>query len=400
MFFGREDVLRSIKHEFSAQRKNISIVLYGERRTGKTSILLQIANGRLGKEFVPVYIDVQEMVMANDREFFTKITSKIMESLAKFNAITPKPNKYSEINEIIEMYETKSNPYSVFSDFLDKVSGLLNEKYLVIMFDEYELLAMKIKSNQLSPDFIRYMRHLVQGRERLAFIFTGSKRDLTYAEKEWALMLSGAIAKYISFLAVEDALDLMKKPVGGKIQYNNKAIHKLFRLTARHPYLLQLFLQNLVDYINRAREYCVTVEEINYVLNYFLDNPPPHLFYVWSDSTSKERVILSALAEIIESDDQYVSMERTEEMLMKNGAVIDKKTIREAFITLVKKGVLNCKKGQVAYNFKTDLLRYWTAREYPLFSTIEEELERIEIPTKYEIERILAERFKEFMSSK
>ena len=75
IFFGREDVFEFIRNKLGLTRKNISIVLHGERRTGKTSILYQIENGRLGESFVPVYIDLQEMARVNEKEFLVKLAA-------------------------------------------------------------------------------------------------------------------------------------------------------------------------------------------------------------------------------------------------------------------------------------------------------------------------------------
>jgi len=372
MFFGREDVFQFIKDKFNVKEKNITIVLHGERRTGKTSVLYQIENGRLGKEFVPVYIDIQAMANVNEKEFFAKITDKIIESLVKFPVINHKSNEYIEIKKITKGFDTEPNPYSVFSNFLDKVAHVLKEKYLLVMFDEYEILEKKIKSSHLSPDIIQYMRNLLQNLERFSFIFTGSKKLEELEDIHWSFLFNVATYWRISYLRQKDASDLMSIPVGDKIRYDKKAVNKLLRLTACHPYLLQLFLQNLVDHINKVEKYRVKVEEILHILHYVVDNPPPHMFYVWKDSKPEEKVVLSALAEIIESEDQYISIREIEEKLKENEGILDKKVIKNACSELKKKDILGSKEREAVYNFRVDLLRYWIKNEHPLFEAVEE----------------------------
>jgi hypothetical protein len=41
-------------------------VFCGERRSGKTSILFQILNGRLGERFLPVLVDMQILAGIRD----------------------------------------------------------------------------------------------------------------------------------------------------------------------------------------------------------------------------------------------------------------------------------------------------------------------------------------------
>lgn len=49
MFFGREDDFQFVARKIGEGRSNQIVVLCGERRSGKTSILFQIRGGRLGK---------------------------------------------------------------------------------------------------------------------------------------------------------------------------------------------------------------------------------------------------------------------------------------------------------------------------------------------------------------
>src|SRR5262249_19472814 len=65
-FFGRKDVIAEIKSAFLANVK--SIILYGARRTGKTSLLYSIQDGVLGDTFVPIYIDVQGLSTGTIRD--------------------------------------------------------------------------------------------------------------------------------------------------------------------------------------------------------------------------------------------------------------------------------------------------------------------------------------------
>ena len=370
IFFGRGDVFEFIRNKLSVERKNISIVLHGERRTGKTSILYQIENGELGEQFVPVYIDLQEMARVNEKEFFVKINDRIIESLVKFEIINLESNKYSKINKIIKEYEIESNPYLVLNKFLDEVSDLLEEKYLILMFDEYEILEKKIKSKNISSDLIQYLRSQMQSRERFSFIFTGSRKLEDLEGKHWSLMFNVATYKRISFLEREDALELMRIPVGNRIHYTSAAIDKLLRLTACHPYFMQLFLQSLVDYLNDNKTDQTTADEIMNVLHYVLDNPPPHMIYIWQDSTDDQKIILSALSEIIVFEKEYIPVREIEDRLGASNMNLDAGSMRRVLHELHQKDILDCDQHG-RYNFKIDLLRYWIKIEHPLFRTLE-----------------------------
>ena len=60
MFFGREDDFEFTRRKLESGGKSYIIVLSGERRSGKTSILFQTLNGRLGENFLLIFIDAND----------------------------------------------------------------------------------------------------------------------------------------------------------------------------------------------------------------------------------------------------------------------------------------------------------------------------------------------------
>ena len=58
-FFGREDVFRMVRDALSSQDQN-AIVLFGQRRIGKTSILLQMRRRLPSPPFHAVYFDLMD----------------------------------------------------------------------------------------------------------------------------------------------------------------------------------------------------------------------------------------------------------------------------------------------------------------------------------------------------
>lgn len=67
MFFGREAEFSLVRKRFGQSERGCLMVFCGERRSGKTSILLQIQQGRLGSDFVAVLIDMQAMAVGANR---------------------------------------------------------------------------------------------------------------------------------------------------------------------------------------------------------------------------------------------------------------------------------------------------------------------------------------------
>src|SRR6185436_19714258 len=71
MFFGRETEFELVRKRFQDSNHGGLLVFCGERRSGKTSILFQILDKRLGPDFIAVLIDMQSMAVGSEIEFLT-----------------------------------------------------------------------------------------------------------------------------------------------------------------------------------------------------------------------------------------------------------------------------------------------------------------------------------------
>jgi len=162
MFFGREDDFRFVQAKLGTGETGLVIVFAGERRSGKTSILFQILNGRLGEQFVPILLDMQAMTVDSEAEFFEKIASEIGSALEERIMISA--NAFRD-----------GNPTRAFEKLIADVMAILGSKSLLFLFDEYELIEAKIDDGALRTDIITFFASLLEKHPKLSFIFTGSR---------------------------------------------------------------------------------------------------------------------------------------------------------------------------------------------------------------------------------
>jgi hypothetical protein len=67
MFFGREDVFAFINGKLSGRHRDNVVVLYGQRRTGKTSVLYQLEQ-HLESPHACVFIDLHRLALGGLRD--------------------------------------------------------------------------------------------------------------------------------------------------------------------------------------------------------------------------------------------------------------------------------------------------------------------------------------------
>ena len=88
MFFGREAEFELVRKRFTETEAMGGLLVFcGERRSGKTSILFQILDGRLGPDFLPVLIDMQSMAIESELDFLSKIATAVYDDPTKWHKI-------------------------------------------------------------------------------------------------------------------------------------------------------------------------------------------------------------------------------------------------------------------------------------------------------------------------
>ncbi len=413
MFYGREDDFRYVRTKLESVNQGVIIVFCGERRVGKSSILYQVLNGRLGPRFIPVFVDMQEMVIANDAEFFARTSRLIAEAVARSDEMLEAEKSQSERLET-ERLETErlesaaltgapragataqagsqrvaagrdirpivrapafdqGNPYPVFIDFLDDVLRDIGDRALLILIDEYELMEAKVDEGKLSPELFTFLAGLMDNKERLAFIFTGSRRLEERDKKYWRELLRRSLFRKVGFLSKKDAIRLITEPVEGRVVYGRGVIEELHRLTAGQPFYAQVLCQNTVDYLNEHEQNWVTLSDLNHVVSDIVDNPLPQMIYMWDGLSDDEKLALSLMAEMLPDGRTFATAQELRSSVKSNEYPVNlsENTIRVTLEELFRREMVE-KDSADGFRFKIDLFRLWIRRSHSIWQVVKE----------------------------
>lgn len=340
MFFGREDVLEYVRQHLAGRYQDNVIVLHGQKRTGKTSVLYQIMNrGLLGDLYVPVYIDLQGLIQPGLAGFLHDTAREICLTLDLRD-----PGR--------EMFQADPGGY-FRTVFLKETLDRLGDRHLLLMIDEYEVLERRVREGSLSEEIFPFLRHLMQHFDNLNFIFTGSHKLEELDPRYWSFMRN-ALYQKISFLDQGSAWRLVTKPAQGIMNYDPSAVTRILALTSGHPYFIQLICQELYN----ARESGpVTGQDVDAVLVKLADTAGIHLRSIWSDSTDAERAILAVIAASVDGPES-VTAHRIARALGQDGDPALETGILETLDGLVLRDVL-ISGGERRYRMAVDLLRVW-----------------------------------------
>ena len=159
LFVGREDVMRDLEELWVMGHQLQSIVLYGHRRMGKTSILRNAAN-RLGIGVQVAYVNLLEV--GDAKLGVAEVLMAMSDAISEVVQIPPPANE-----DLLNL------PLPTFRRYLKQVEAQLGTKGLIIVLDEFEKIEDLIEAGKIPVDFMGFLRGLVQKSSQVAFTFAG-----------------------------------------------------------------------------------------------------------------------------------------------------------------------------------------------------------------------------------
>jgi len=238
VFVGRTDVLAQIEQLVLDPRRP-PLLLYGQRRMGKTSLLLNL--GRiLPQRIIPLFVDCQGLAGLNNYAELLYGIAQQMRRFADRQRGLRLPN--------LTITKISQSPFLYFSEWLDEVEDtLLNQNCIgLLALDEFETLAELLqRSHFQAVDFLNLLRHLIQHRSGFKVLLSGSHTLAEY--RNWASYLINTQVIKVTYLERNETLQLVERPVPGfLLRYDALASQHVLSLTRGHPHLVQLLCYELV----------------------------------------------------------------------------------------------------------------------------------------------------------
>jgi AAA+ ATPase superfamily predicted ATPase len=358
LYFGREDAYQFIDQNILARDEHHTIVCYGLRRTGKTSLLYNISErGFSDSRLVPVMFDMQGI--ADEADFYLTLSEAVTEAL----------NSPGECQD-----------FESFKQVLRTAKKDLGDRIIVVLVDEFEELQMRVETGKISKDIFSHIRHLMQHEDRLIFLFCGTHQLEEMRADYWSIFFNTAIYIRINYLSPEDTERLIREPVQGQLTYDDLAVEQILKMTSGQPYLTQLICRTLVNDLNekKKRNYA-TINDVDDAVEKIISQVDDHFStYIWRCMTTLERLILSATAEeLAKSGLEYANSKAIYDRIKETDT---KKPYKETTYMprsymkvldrLVSKDILAEK--NVRYRFPVNLLRKWIFARHPLRQVREE----------------------------
>lgn len=258
MFFGRRELVDRILQTIH----NNSLLIYGERRIGKTSIQHQLKR-RLenlvdpGYVFHPVYVDLQG---TPETRFFGTIADDVFDELAaSLDGLRPGKDTAGEydyrdfvrdIREVIKALQRRT----------------VKHVKLVLLIDEVDEL------NEYDPRINQKLRSLFMKNfaENMVAVVSGVEIKKQW-EREGSPWYNFFEEIEVEPLAPQEARDLIERPIESIFRLEGGVVERIIALTAGKPYLIQKLCVSLVTRLYAQHRSRITVADVDEVAGQLLD---------------------------------------------------------------------------------------------------------------------------------
>ncbi|HLI08514.1 MAG TPA: PQQ-binding-like beta-propeller repeat protein [Ktedonobacteraceae bacterium] len=366
MFYGRDKDMAFLQDNLTRAARSV-IVLYGQRRSGKTTILLQLANNPsiLG-EHIPVLIDMQRIsyIMSIDT---------LLHRMAYFIGQAMRKRSIP-FGDLPALENFKADPTHAFDLFLDVIEEQLGDRKLILMIDEFEVLEDLVDKGKLQPEIFDYLRDIVQHRQYINFLFSGTHKITEYTRRYRSVFFNTALHHKLSRLTLQAAEGLIQKPVEGYLEYEPLTVKKIHQLTADQPYLIHLMCRAIVDYCNERGKTFVTINDVNTVLREVMQTGQFHFEWLWGQIAAEEQLVLAALAEGGQEEGRWLSLTEIEEIYSSYSVRYKREHILDSLKSLIEQDFVENKASSSRKNLldsdkfriPVGLTRSWLLKEHPL----------------------------------
>ncbi len=237
IFVGRTDISARIE-QILAQGQRSPLLLYGQRRMGKTSLLNNL--GRLlPSTITPLFVDLQGPASqaSSHSGLLYNIARDMVRSAGQSRGLAlPSLSREALVDD----------PFTAFDEWLDEVERLIQPGLALLTLDEFEALDSALTRGRFDETSVLGMlRHLIQHRTFFKVLLAGSH---TLAEiQRWAGYLINVQVVHTGYLKEAETRQLVERPVlDFALRYEPEASRRVLALTRGHPFLVQLLCAEIV----------------------------------------------------------------------------------------------------------------------------------------------------------
>lgn len=247
-FVYRDRIVAQVEQQLMLATGCPGLVLYGRRRTGKSTVLTNLA-GLLPPNIITATASMQNPGMFESQQAFILRVAEILRQ----TGIVASPGDLPALYELL----TKSN------------FRLAKErKRFLVAIDEYEKIDAKIRERVFTEDLLNTIRESIQAHRNITWIFSGSHEISELTAAPWTSYLVSARTIQVPMFQLTETRLLLTEPfqhatLSDRPRFESefwgqRGIERIHEEAGGWPELVQLIAETIVDMINDEAVHKVT----------------------------------------------------------------------------------------------------------------------------------------------
>ena len=363
-FYGRDVESQRIRSLVYDSSQNSAILLWGQKRIGKTSLLFRLTE-QAHQDFLPVYIDLQGLAYCSTTQFLSALINEMLQQIR-----TMIPESAQEIARHIP--HLKKDPLGHFDRFIASVQKALEYHPLVVILDEFQYLCeLREEKSVSSLAIFRHLRSLSQHGQGIHFIFSGGGL-LSQLINQGGLgqLLNMTYDEKLGGLGEAAARNLITEGLSRVAVIEEEAVDLLLRITARHPYYLQMLCYKLYEQARQEEATITHLSASEAIYEWLMQADESRFQHLWEGSDGGgpqiNKVILSAIAQL-GVDNEAVEYEQLHKAVH---TLIQERNLVRSLEDLAQMGIL--RHNQMNYAIEVELFARWLRQHWPLKLALKE----------------------------
>lgn len=245
LFVGRTEIFNRIGEVWSAKETPDSIIVFGHRRMGKSSILRNLEQAAPAGSVV-VYADMagETSFVASTADLLLGLADRVYAVVSRScpQAALPRPTN--------EEYATPPRAQRQFGLLLEAVQTALAGRSLILALDEFEALEAAVRQGKIGAEIYQFLR--AKSMEPHTTLVFGGLHTLDEMSRDYQQPFYGSYANIqVSYLSREAAWKLVTNPTEDfSLNYEPAAVERIILETGGQPYLVQQVCRDALDHLN------------------------------------------------------------------------------------------------------------------------------------------------------
>jgi len=361
MFFGRSTEISIMQRELCEGEQGKALILYGPRRSGKSSIIKNFLERKVQAPHWGVHFSLQNSIQQSEEMILMLMADRICEQFHE-QLHLPSPN-WDQFSD--------SDPQVRFKRVIQSCLTQCQGSRLVLALDEFGGAIDAYEKHFLEPRFFTFWKELMGEISQLSLILAlPTNAHMILNSEKFGNAFSFAESLPVMFLDTNSAEQLLIDPLRDQnIEMYPTTVAFAVKLTGGNPYFLTLMGQQLIHQLNEEIDkQLITDEDLRLVVDHMLeaDFSPNFLYLRREIQKEVEFRILEAIVELTTSSDQ------PKVQLKKIAAHLNlPMSVTRQHLERLRNGLIlqeNSPLSNPYYSFAIELVRRWLTRNHWFFA--------------------------------